>query len=806
MDIELQIQQVYERLKLTDQQVRSLEELRATAPAREVGTSALLNTVTMIHSRLMGRHIVVESRTCEALRVLTLELFEDDLVAIYTQPRMERVERFSANSRRSVGPITCDLLIFWKDRIELCECKPLARLAKEAQSNPHEWIAFEGGFRRPSCERWAQARGCRYTIWSPPEPSGILWANVEHLYPLLGTSYPQNFSNLARAIVRSVSTRPLPLSLLLDTFGNQSSQLVCNMLANRMLFANLHSGLIDEPGSLYISSNEERVAVFDSEALRRIRESLAPLEIDDPILTATETDIAFGRERLERVNRILAGEAPMTTRMRPLVANVNRAIAAGESPLAACITSYSTSGSRARRVTDEQLEVMRYVIRKHWKSSGAANRLTDLHLLLEREFASRGIHDVPSITTLRREVMREPSGPHDLAIGGVRQFHANRSQSDPAIRTIRSIAPFQLMHIDATKFDHRSAGECLPELPFSCPVLYCAIDAATGEVLGRSITFGAPSRFGLCLLLRDIVHRHGRLPCWWVADRGSEMWSKMIVSLAEELAIHLVMRPSGAGPYGSEIEGCLKAVNFAIAHRLAGSTLPDQAGRRVDGRFKSYRTARLLFRDVVEILDHYVFELWLDKPIGEIKGTPRQLIEQKQEQFGTYGRRVTLDDAMILRTSVPIERDIRVTKRGVIQWMYRDYTSEELTRALREHGKPDEFRADCADPSVCYAKYGTRWIRVRTANVLRNQVIEELDRIFEQIYTRDAARINRSIRRDHERKVLDRVDLANASAPANIKVTPHADASPNPPSESTAETSSIWESAIANAKTLEFMR
>jgi len=804
VDIELQVQQVYERANLGDEQIRSLERIRASAPARKVGASALLNTVTRLSSRLMGRHVVVESRTCEALRVLTLELLEDDIVAIYPQPLMERVERFSARGTRSVGPVTCDLLIYWKNRIELCECKPLSRLAKESQANPHEWIVADGSYRRPSCERWALARGCKYTIWSPPEPSGIYWANLEHLHPLTHSPYPEKKA-LSNAIVRSVQNRPTPLSQLIDAYGNQASQHVCNMLANRMLFANLRSGLIDEPYSLYISTDKQRISELDDEALRRIRSSLAPLDIDDPILTATKTDVSHGRERLARVHRIIAGEEAATARMRRLVSQVIRAADEGQSQLAVCLTSYATSGTSNRRVSPEQLGAMEFAIRKHWNTIGGETTLKGLHLRLKTVCSDRGIDDVPSITTLRREVKKDPSAAHDSAVGGSRQFHAKRPQSDPAVRSVRSMAPFQMMHIDSTKFDHRSGTE-LPELPFSCPVLYCAIDAATGEVLGRSLTFGAPSRFGLCLLLRDIVKRHGRVPFWWMADRGSEMWSELIVSLAEVLGVQMMMRPSGAGPFGAEIEAALKSINCSIAHRLVGSTLPDQAGRSVDGRFKSYKTARLLFRFVVEVLDYYLFELWPDKPVGEIKGTPREIRGEKETQFGNYGRAVVLDDAFILRTSVPIDREVRITKSNIIQWMYRDYTSDELTRAIREHGRPEEFRADCADPSLGYAKFGGQWIRVRTSTVLREQVRDETDRIFAQIYTRDAARISRALHKEHSRKAFDAVDLANASAPANAGVLPGAEPAATQPAQLVSPSGSPWDSVIANAQPLELMK
>lgn len=356
-----------------------------------------------------------------------------------------------------------------------------------------------------------------------------------------------------------------------------------------------------------------------------------------------------------------------------------------------------------------QVAAIEHVINQYW-NRGTCTRLDDLHCRLRRHCADALISDVPSKASLSRAVKRRSSAKHDLATGGNRLFHTNKPPSDPVTRSVRAIGFMHMVQIDSTKFDHRSAATTCPALPFSCPTLYSAIDQATGAIVGRSLSFGPPSRFGIALLLRDIVDRHGQLPLSITLDRGSEGWSKMIVAFAAVYAVNLVMRPAGAGRFGSEIENALREINTNISHRLVGSTLIDQKGRAADAKFRSYKTARLAFVHVVEAVDHFLFKVWPDRPIGELGGTPAQRYDEAME-LGVAGRSVSYDVDFELATSVPIKRaGWRVNKERSLRVLYRSYSSPDLTVMLRNHGNPDEVRLDCADPSRCYVKFKLKWI------------------------------------------------------------------------------------------------
>lgn len=764
---------LYQSLGFSEARSRELEAIRTACPSRKVGKSALTNSVTYIYSAIMGKHLIAESRTCEGLYYMELE-FQAQALGIYPQPELIGIERFSPSGHRTVSTIHAEALVYFPHEIVFVECKLRSELEKLARKYPTEWIETPDGFRRPHVERWCEMRGCRYVIWSPDEPHGIYWANLQFLHPLITRDKSTISAAVSNAVQRLVRDKPATLAQVLALLPEVSPTTVAMLLVQHALYANLSSGLLNEPASIILSTDPKRANRIDADGLTRIKEGLKPLSIDDPIMVASTTDYARGLKTLEIVEAMISGTRPVTRRFENRVKAVRLAKQQGRDPLPHCITSFANSGNRSSRLTPTQETLVENVITEEW-DSGKVTTPADLFIKLKKRMEKYGELSVPSKTSLMLRVRKRSRAPHDLSAGGNRAFHQNRPHSDPAQRTPKSLGRFVHAHIDATKFDNRSAAEELPEFPFSCPTLYVAIDTNTGEPLGRSITFGPASRFGLALLLRDIVQRHGRLPSWWTADRGSELWSKMVIAFAEEVRINLVMRPAGAARYGSEVENALKKINRAVAHKLIGSSLLDQKGRSVDAKFKSYKTACLVFRVVVEAVDGYLFADWLDDPIGELGATPRERIAEADSYFDAGGIEVSFDDNFILQTSVPMDDEIKIYPGEVIRWRYRRYTSAELKDLLRVRGKPDSFRVDCADPSLGYAKFGEQWVKVRESKYLEFQVKAELDRIFDQVFTRDLAKNNRAKKDEARERTTDRVDFANASAASTQNVRPSAE-------------------------------
>lgn len=765
---------------------RQLEYLRAKSPMRDVGKSALVNVVVHLWSPLMNRHLVCESKTAEALCFMTAEL-SGNVLEILPQVEMRHVVRMKGKSRH-VGTITADALFLTDQGPVFIECKLLSELERLVEERPHEYCRRpDGAFGRPAAEQWALARGATYRLWSPPEPYGLLWANCEFVYPQLKSPPTGDDLRRARAIIAEAESAPLTLKAALQLAPESDLQLIGRLIAHRILHANIKTGLLSHADSVLLSTDAARISEIEAECMRRIRAELDPLDVRSRVNTATSIDLNHGRRRLARVKDMIAGKTRVTKDYRPLVRRVQEAIHAGRCPLEECITEYFKSGNRDLRLDDKVYIALDMVRHEKYEKAGVKN-MERLRKALRQEMDLLCCTDpIPSDSTIRRALRLASIDKHNLAFGGKRAFHQHRAMSDPQLRTVNAIAPFTMVHIDSTKFDHRSAAETLPTFEFSCPVLYSCIDVGTGEMLGHSLTFGPPSRFGLAALLRDIVRRHGRLPLTLMADRGSELWSKMILAFAEQYELTLLMRPASAPRFGSQIETALREINAKVAHRLAGSTLPDQKGRSVDPKYKSYQTAKLQFRAVAEVVELFLYDIWLDNPIGSIEGTPRQRKESAEEYYGRIGREVSFNDDFRIATSVPVLDKIKVTPDRAVRCMHREYFNSELRDWIRANGKPDDVRLDPENAELGYAKLGPRWIRLHSRRVLEDLVRDELDRIFERIFTRDAARINRERKAQSKSRTHDLVESANAAQPEPTTEAPPDTASEKSDAKSSEE-------------------
>lgn len=346
-----------------------------------------------------------------------------------------------------------------------------------------------------------------------------------------------------------------------------------------------------------------------------------------------------------------------------------------------------------------------------------------LEKLAERQPGSRGVR-TPSETTLRNRLRRKDPLVRAYAEGGGRGFHAAEPASDPSVRSLRCLMPGLMVHVDSTKFDVRCSADLLGTFGFECPTLYVAMDSATGRPLGRSVLFGHSCRNALAVLIRDILHRQGWLPRYWIADGGSEYTGGWFQDFCNFCGATRIQPPPGAPRKNSLAENALGRINSELSHRFLGSTLPDQAGRSVVAKKKSYATACHTYSTIVDCLDHYLFEDLPSIAHGNDRHSAQERNDEIVDTFGNVGvvRIDSLDDFLIA-TSIPIERDLEVDPSRGVRYLQRIYTSADLVHQIRLHrganrgGKlqskvfrhEDVLGARRAEPRVVVGQGGREW-------------------------------------------------------------------------------------------------
>lgn len=737
--------------------IREIDEMRTNSPARDISQKGLKNTIVDFFSTTNQRRWKLESYTGEFLYALHLEVF-GGCDEYYAQVQPKNVVR---NGR--TNSITVDFMVFGQTGIRLVECKPRSRLEALGASKPDEWVCHEGRWVRPPVDAWARERGMTYTVWSPPEPHGIYQANLLALYGVVSaTGGKEADAPCVRQLCKALQSAPLTVRAALDLISGLAGVHILAALAKGYVFGPLQSVPIDEADRFTLFAVKSQAAECDEQLLGQLKAHVTQPNVNSKLLLASPTDYIGAHRRLARVNQILAGESPSTRRYAPLVCAVSQAREAGESDLQACLTSYVNSGRRTGQLTGDQENETSAAIARY-RSDPLVRTKVQAHDLLVIACTQKGIRP-PSRTTFNARLRQSSDLKRAYTEGGYRGYHAAECASDPGDRTLRCSVPGLMVHVDSTKFDLRCSPDFLTALGFDCPTLYVAMDSATGMPLGHAVLFGPACRNALAVLVRDVLHRQGFLPRYWVADGGSEYTGVWFEELCSFLGATRIQPPPGSPRRNSLAENALGRINAELAHRFLGSTAPDQKGRSVTSGKKSYATACHQYSTIAQHLEKYLFEDVPEVPLLSTRFSANDRNEELIELYGNAGvARVENLDEFLITTSVPLDRGITPNPRRGIRYLQRTYSSTDLMELLRFQ-KPIGIRLDCVDPHRMYIRFPSKWVLAMTAQSLRTGGRDTTTKLFESLMD-NTLRSEAAERRDQlRRERAERIAEANLAA------------------------------------------
>lgn len=780
----------YQNLGLAPSVAQEIEEMRANSPARDVGQRGQKNIVVDFYSKKNESRRRFESYTCEFLYGLELEVF-GSCHEYYVQVDLKNIERHGRTSSS-----TADFMVFDQRGIRLVECKPIIHLQKLAQKKPGEWVFENGIWRRPPVEAWALDKGLKYEIWVPPRPHGIYQANLLVLYGAIcgndvDTADPVCISRMCRTLERNALT----LQQALDVVPSLQGQHVIAAIIKRHVHAPIKSVPIDQPERFAIFVSERQAMEVDAKLFAELQVDVAQPEISSPLLLASFTDYEHGTRRLERVRRILAGEEQPTRRYLRLVKKVVAAEREGNSALEVCLTNHKNSGRRVSQLTAGQEAALSWSLSRYRRYAIIRTK-QQAHDLLRLRCESESIRP-PSRTTFNQRLRRYDREIRAYTEGGYRGLHASEVSIEPSNRTLRCLAPGLMVHVDATKFDVRCSPGLLENLGFECPTIYIAMDSATGLPLGRSVLFGPACRNALAVLIRDVYHRQGYLPRYWIADGGSEYVGSWFEAFCSLYGATRIQPPPGAPRKNSLAENALGRINAEHVHKFLGSTKPDQRGRSVTARQKSMATACHAYSTIVKLLDAYLFDDMANVPCGANRLSAS---EKKEELAGALGApgitHVGCKDEFLIATSIPLERDVKVDPVRGIRHLLRTYTSDDLMMRIRTSA-PIEKRIDCVDPHRMYVKFPDRWVLAMTAESIRLSGRDELTKLFDLLSDGTVRNENARIRMEKRLDRTRRFEEANAVSGSVNHLLPMLDAENNPveKEKETPPKSSNWSNA-----------
>lgn len=747
-------QLIYERMKLSDMEQAHVETMIHESAQRPVATAALTNVRVLHNSLKNGKSIWVESHTCELVHAFELEL-DPDVIGYYAQVPCRGIKRI-ISGRGHVSPATIDFLVFRAGRIELVECKTQDWLEKNG--NEPDWIRNGNSWTHLPYEEWAAKRGLGFSVWVPPEPPGTYRQNLEACFNVLSSDLREHERLAMDRASAKIAKQPATIEEMTDSVPGFNERLALLMLAKGIAFGPWCSipVLLTDRFTLYAFRDQAIEA--DAHHLQAVKGACVQLQISDPLLLASKTDFEKGRKRLAEVRLMESGQLPATRLLRRLAKKIKTAEAEGRPALSACITRYASCGNRSPRLTPEQEQAIETVITRDW-NTGRVRRPLDLVHMMERECEQLGVEPCGRYRLDVRRRMESPTR-RALLTGGFRAYHAVRPSTDPRTRSLPPVGYCQVLHIDSSDLDIRCAPDLATGFPAAKAKFYIGLDGATGYPMAHALIFGSARTDGLAILMREYVKRNHHLPNTIHVDRGPENTSRWLKEFCEG-RISLRHSPTAASAWNGIAENTIKQVNEQVAHQLAGSTLPDQRGRKVDGRFKSSKNARTQFVDIWEHFSAFVY--------GDLPRTPQNdgmSPEQRRDEvvarLGYLGTRCDWSDDFQIQTSIRSLKCGRPNAQRGIRTELGWFVSDELLAALRT-GVLEEIRSDCCYPEVLYARISGQWIKAFHSRIQSAGLLSDEERLYELLLAPIRRADARARKTEIRRQRLDRYQLALAS-------------------------------------------
>jgi putative transposase len=271
--------------------------------------------------------------------------------------------------------------------------------------------------------------------------------------------------------------------------------------------------------------------------------------------------------------------------------------------------------------------------------------------------------------------------------------------------------PFEIGHIDHTQLDIElvcsRTGRNLGR-----PWATFLVDAFSRRLLAVYLTFDPPSYRSCMMILRECVHRHGRLPQILVVDGGREFESVYFETLLARYECTKKTRPGAQPRFGSVCERLFGTANTRFIHTLVGNTQVmrnvRQVTRAVDPKEHACWTLGRLYTRLCEWA-YEVYDTLAHPALGQ---SPREAFVSGLAQSGRRTHRLIPYDEDFRLATLPTNKKgtAKIMPRLGVKIRYIFYWSDAFLDAEVEETRVP-VRYDPLDAGTAYAFVKGRWVR-----------------------------------------------------------------------------------------------
>lgn len=638
-----QLNEYFERNKLSPIAIKTIQQIRNSEPTRRVSSGAM-NVACHYASQKMGLTIQAESHRNELAALVTWE-FDNHTYEMYDQPQQVKLTYKSKNGRKATHLSTPDYFLLQEWFAGWVECKTEQELQEAYDSGSERFIRDEDGkWRCPAGEEYAAKLGLQFAVRSSAENNITYVRNLEFLADYFDVKCPIPDITNKQAVLNIMSQESWrDLKSLVDS--GIDADVIYKMIADQYLYFDINNDLLTEPNRTLIFRNKQAAEAYRihiQSSRLNVTSASKSLKIvvgqsftwdgivwkiinvgDSSIFVEdmNKTIVSLQKDVIDQLVKdgALTG-LPEDTFPEQKLAN--------EMVRSASPKDYQHALYRYQCIFPENghtVTASPRAIRK-WRAlyrqsaetfgSGFLGLLPKIHQRgnYQRKVSERVIAIMNAVI---EEHYAQAGGKSKTSCWGeVRIVCEEQGLIAPSEKTfLAQIARFSQNNIKEAREGKKAAysqSEFIWQLDQSTPRhgdrpfeighidhteldlqfvgskygenlqkawLTVLIDAYTRMILAWVLTFDPPSYRTCMAIIRNCVKRHGRVPKYIVMDQGAEFMSTYIDCLIARLESHKKIRPASKPRFGSIIERFFGINNQIFVHNLRGNNLGLQKPR-----------------------------------------------------------------------------------------------------------------------------------------------------------------------------------------------------------------------------------
>ena len=374
------------------------------------------------------------------------------------------------------------------------------------------------------------------------------------------------------------------------------------------------------------------------------------------IMKANKDALAEANGRYAIIKPVLEGHRPADTTtpartIRDWAAKYREAAQTLGCGYIGLLSNYHRCGNRLPRLPEEVVTALNDFIEKEYETH-KQKRKREVYGEFVMFCRKKGLVSPPSYRLFAATVKRRPRYEQMKKRAGRRAAYPYEPMYWELTFTLprHGDRPLEIVHIDHTQLDVELV-DSRTRRNLGRPWATFLTDAFSRRLLAVYLTFDEPSYRSCMMVLRECVHRHGRLPQVLVVDGGKEFGSTYFETLLARYECTKKTRPAAKPRYGSVVERLFGTANTTFVHNLAGNTQVTRNVRQVTKSVDPRRHATWTLGTLYARLREWAYEVYDTQEHPALGQTPREAFAAGILTGGDRPHRlIPYDDDFILFT------------------------------------------------------------------------------------------------------------------------------------------------------------